>query len=142
VLGDDRRDVAILAFRLIHAVLQHQRDVRFGPNEGEFALVVIDVAGLGVAISRRAIAHEFRDDIADTRVGRQIRLAFRPDANLGAAVAAKYGPVLNERDRETQSRGRDRGGRSGDSTADNHQVVVASIGRFAGPAKQFATKCG
>ena len=106
----------------------------------QLSLVVVDVARLGIAVGGGAIANELGNDVADVRVGRQVGFAFRPDADLGAAVAAEHGAILDERHGESEPCGRNGGRGAGDAAADDDEVELAAVGRLVGPAEQFAAQ--
>ncbi len=71
---------------------------------------------------------EFRDDLPDGRIRLQLETAVDPDADLGTAVAAEDGAVLNQGYAKAQPGRTDRSAGARHASADDHKIERAPIG--------------
>jgi len=127
MLGHNRADDAIGGLNTVDALLQEKAQVALATDEGEAAIVFVELGGIVHAVVSAFAGFQFGHDVADARVRGQVDAAIEPDTNLGAVVAAQHGAVLEESDLQPKARGRQCCAGSRDAAADDYEVVLAAV---------------
>lgn len=127
-LGDDRRDPPVAHFHLIDALLEHQGDARFGADNFQFVLIIVNRTGFGIATFRRLGAHQqFLHDVPHVWIRRLVGVAFGPDAHFGTRIATKHRPVLDQCDFKTIACGGNGGAGSRHASPHHNQVEISTV---------------
>ncbi len=132
----DGHDAVALGLGGVHVLVQEERDILLLADVRLLLGVTEFLVQAGGVL--RAVG-ELLDHLADVRVLAAPDQALRPDAHLGAAVAAQHRAVLDQRDLQALARGGDGAAETAVAAADDHEVELAHVlGRGRQPERRLA----
>ena len=101
-------------------VVWHENVDAFLPEDPFFPVVPEFLRGVGVAAF---LVAEFLDQVAEVRIRIQFDATAQVDPYLGAVVAAKHGPVVDDGDFQSLPGRRDRRADPGDAAAHDDEII-------------------
>ncbi len=104
--------------------VQKQVQLLLRARHTQLQVIAVVRGGLRVAHQARV---QFRHDIAQRGVRRQVNLAVEMHAHLAAVVSAEHRPVLDEGRVQTETGRADGGARTGHPPADHDEVIVTRV---------------